>query len=96
MPTPGTQLSPQARKQLRGIAHHLHPVVSVGEGGLSDGVREETLRALRDHELIKVRFSGDRRARASAIADLAAATNAEVVQTIGKVAVLYRALPDGH
>ena len=49
------QLSSQQKKSLRGIAHHLDPVVAVSERGLSEGITEETERALNDHELIKVK-----------------------------------------
>ena len=53
-------LNTQQKKSLRGIAHHLDPVVAVSERGLSEGIVEETERALRDHELIKIKvFSID-------------------------------------
>lgn len=85
-------LNPKIRKQLKQIAHHLHPALSVGEQGLSPAVLAEAERALDDHELIKVRFHhGDRDLRRNMGADLAAQCNAEIVQNIGKVFVLYRA-----
>ncbi len=82
------------KKALRQIAHHLDPVVIVGDGGVSDGVEAETERALTDHELIKVRLAiGDREERQTAGDDLATRTGAEVIQRIGKVVVMYRENP---
>lgn len=82
-------------KTLKRIAHHLDPVVLVGEQGVTDPVVAETRRALHDHELIKVRILvGDRDAREALIRALAAACEATVVQRIGKVAVLFRRNPE--
>ena len=84
-------LSIQERKRLRQIGHALNPVVMIGGQGLTENVIEETTRALNDHELIKVKIGGeDREARAAVIEAIAEATGAEVVQTIGKIALLYK------
>jgi RNA-binding protein len=85
------------RKQLRQIAHHLDPIVTIGEHGVSEALIAETERALTDHELIKVRIHGeDREARAAAAKALAGACGAAIVQTIGKIVVLYRANPQAQ
>ena len=90
-------LNTQQKKSLRGVAHHLDPVVAVSERGLSQGIVEETERALRDHELIKVKvFGGDRASRSQIAAELADETSATVLQQIGKVAVLYRHNPKAN
>ena len=79
------------KKAFRGVAHHLDPVVSVSDRGLSDGIIAETERALTDHELIKVRVDALQKADRLAITEmLAEQTQATVIQNIGKVAVLYR------
>ena len=84
----------QTRKQLKQIAHHLQPVVTVGDAGVSDAVIAETDRALKDHELIKVKLhSADRDEREHLGETLAAACEAETVQKIGKVIVLFRRNP---
>jgi RNA-binding protein len=88
-------LSDKQRRHLRGLAHDLKPVVMVGDSGLTDGVVRETERALHDHELIKIKVrAGDRDARDTLIADLAARTTSALVNRIGHVAVLYRRRPD--
>ena len=88
-------MDPKTRKQLKHIAHHLDPVVSIGDHGLSDSLLAEAERALTDHELIKVRIhSTDRAERAALGTELAARCAAEVVQKIGKIIVLYRSNPE--
>ena len=79
------------KRAFRGVAHHLDPVVSVSDRGLSDGIIAETERALTDHELIKVKVDALQKADRLAITEmLAEQTQATVIQNIGKVAVLYR------
>ena len=86
------QLSENQRRFLRGRAHALKPIIQIGGKGLTDAVAQETVRALKDHELIKVRASAaDRVARDGLIAALVARTDSALVHRIGHVAVLYRA-----
>lgn len=86
-----SSLSNQERKRLRQIGHALHPVVMLGSQGLTEGVIEEALRALNDHELIKVKVSGeDRELRAALMQELVDKTGAEIVQQIGKIVLLYK------
>ena len=85
-------LNAAKKKHFRTIGHNLKPVVMVADQGLTEGVVNETLRALNDHELIKVKFTiGDREAKQSLIVELTQQTNSEVVQTIGKIALIYKA-----
>jgi RNA-binding protein len=84
----------KTRKRFRQIAHHLEPVVSVGDHGLTENLLAEVERALNDHELIKVRIhSADRKERTALGNDLAARQAADVIQKIGKVFVLYKPNP---
>lgn len=84
-------LTKEQRLELKARAHHLHPVVMVGQKGLTEAVIQETDTALRAHELIKVRVFGDEREERLAICDaLCTAVDAQLVQHIGKLLVLYR------
>ena len=88
------RLTGKQRKRFRQIAHHLQPVVTVAEKGLSEAVINETQRALKDHELIKVKLNiADRHARMNLGTELAQHTHSDIVQTIGKIIVLYRENP---
>jgi len=82
------------RKALKARAHALDPLVHIGDKGLSDAVLAEIDRALNAHELIKVRAGGmDRDARDAALAEICARLDAQAVQHIGKIFVLYRERP---
>jgi RNA-binding protein len=87
-------LTSAERRALRARAHHLKPVVLIGDAGLTPEVAREIDVSLKSHELIKIRMAGDgretRQALAAAISD---ATGSEVVQTIGKILVVYRPKP---
>ena len=83
------------KRDLRRRAHHLKPVVLVGQQGLSAAVIAEIERALYDHELIKIRFrGGGRDAFKQAVAGLAEQLDAELITRIGGTAVLYRENPE--
>jgi len=88
-------LTPAERKALKAKAHKLEPVVHVGAKGLTDEVIAEIDRALRAHQLIKVRAGAmDRDARDDAFDSICERTGAEAVQQVGKVFVIYRRRPD--
>ena len=90
-------LSQAQKKALRSIGHHLNPVVTVSENGISEGVLAELDRALGDHELIKVKLAiPERDDRTAVIAELTKAAGAVNVQSIGKVVLLYRANPKAN
>ena len=84
-------LSERQKRYLRGLAHPLKPVIRLGNAGLTDAVVRETVRALHDHELIKVKTpGGDRDTRDTLIGELASRTASALVHRIGNVAVYYR------
>lgn len=84
-------LSPAQRREYRALAHNLKPVIMIGEKGLTDSLMQELDRALNDHELIKIKVaSAEREARHEMITQACTASGAELVQTIGKIAVLLR------
>ena len=87
-------LASVALRHLRGLGHHLEPVVQIGKEGVTEGVTKAAERALLDHELIKVRIGtevpDDRSVAAEAVA---AAAKAELVQVLGRTCLLYRRHP---
>ena len=83
-------LNKETRKKFRSIGHHLNPVVIVANG-LTENVLAEINRALTDHELIKIRIvTEDRESRKLLIAEICQTVQAELVQVIGKIALIYR------
>ena len=88
-------LSPIERKKLKARAHALDPIIHLGGKGLTESVIAEIGRALDVHELIKVRAgSMERDAREAAFAEICARLDAQPVQHIGKVLVVYRKKPE--
>lgn len=85
------ELNTKEISELKARAHHLNPVVMIGQHGLTESVIKETDAALTAHELIKVRVAGDDRAERIAICGaLCEAVDAQLVQHIGKLLVLWR------
>jgi RNA-binding protein len=76
------------------MGHHLEPVVLIGKEGPSAGVASAVDSALQDHELVKLRL-GENVAedRHFVGAALAAATDSELVQVLGRTLLLYRPHP---
>ena len=63
----------------------------IGGKGLTPSVVAEVAAALKAHELIKVRAPGlERDERTQVFQEIAVQTQSELVQEIGKVAVLYK------
>jgi RNA-binding protein len=91
---PQIQLTIAERKAHRAEAHHLDPVVMIGNDGLSAAVKKEIDAALNAHGLIKVRVLGDDRAQREAMyQSLADELGAAPIQHIGKLLVLWRPKP---
>jgi RNA-binding protein len=69
--------------------------VQIGQSGATDQVVAEIDRALTAHELIKVKILGDDRdERAQIAATVATRADAAVVQSVGKVVILWRPNPE--
>lgn len=92
---PAIELTTAQRKVHRADAHHLDPVVMIGNDGLTPAVVKETDAALKAHGLIKVRVLGDdREARNEMFVQLCDQLNAAPIQHIGKLLVLWRPIPE--
>jgi len=87
-------LTAAQRRALKARAHHLQPVVLIGDAGLTPTVLHEIDVSLKSHELIKIRvFGDDRAARAALIEAICTPLSAIAVQHIGKILVLFRPRP---
>ncbi|RTE87812.1 MULTISPECIES: ribosome assembly RNA-binding protein YhbY [Gammaproteobacteria] len=84
------QLTNKQKQFLKAQAHPLKPVVLLGGNGLTEGVLAEIDGALEHHELIKVKIPEEKEMRDAIQATISEHLNANLVQSIGKVAVFYR------
>ena len=82
-------LTAKQRQFLKGLAHPLQPVVRIGKAGLTPAVVAEMKKSLEAHELVKVRIDADDLKEIAA--ELARQADAQLVGTIGKLAMIYRA-----
>lgn len=77
--------------QLRRQAHKLHPVVLLGQHGLTPEVHLAIDEALNAHELIKIRVNAaDKEARNAITQEILTHHHAELIQSIGHIIVIYR------
>jgi RNA-binding protein len=86
------ELTAKRKRELRADAHALEPLVHVGHGGVTEAIVRAVSRALRDHELIKVRLHEpeDKRGMADA---LATGTRAALCGLVGHTVILFRPKP---
>ncbi|MGO1246643.1 MAG: ribosome assembly RNA-binding protein YhbY [Oceanisphaera sp.] len=88
-------LTNKQKQYLKGLAHHLKPVVLLGQHGLTEGVLAEIDLALNFHELIKVKVAAeDREVKALIMDAIIRETGALKVQNVGHVLSLYRPSDD--
>ena len=84
-------ISPAQKRFLRAHAHSLHPVVTIGEAGLTEAVIKEVERSLASHELIKIKsHSGEKAMRENQLTEICESLNAAPVQHIGKILIVYK------
>ena len=84
-------LSNIKKKALKSKAHALKPPVMIGQHGLTDAVLAEIDIALNAHELIKIGVRGaDKNERIEQGKKIESQLNADVIDQIGGVTVLYR------
>jgi RNA-binding protein len=85
------KLTGKQTRYLRGLGHHLKPVVMIGKEEVSNNVIAAVDEALEDHELIKVKLQeGCLSERREVAQELTAATAATSVQILGNNILLYR------
>ncbi len=88
-------LSKAQHKTLRGMCHHINPVVMIGQNGLTENVMNEIELALTHHELIKIRLRASPAARKLFIDRIGKVSGAELILKTGQVACFYRINPAG-
>lgn len=85
-------ITEKQKQHLRTLAHKLKPVVTIGDAGLSDAVIREIDLTITHHELIKVRVHAtDHDEGKDLINTLCTKSDAILIQSIGHLAVIYRA-----
>lgn len=79
------------RKYLKGQAHTLNPVVTIGQNGLTDAVVAEVNQAVDHHELIKIKLpAGDKASRMAQLESAGKQVDAIVVTLIGRIGIIFK------
>ena len=87
-------MNPEQLKQMKTKAHDLKPVIMIGQAGLTEAVSKEIELALDTHELIKIKIRAEREDRKKMQQQICTETQAELIQSIGQVVVIYRKKPE--
>jgi RNA-binding protein len=88
------KLKGSQKKYLRAQAHNLKPLVIIGAKGPTSPLMKSIDLALKDHELIKVKFGEFKESKKEISEEIAQATKSELVGLIGNIAIFYRQNPN--
>ena len=84
-------LTGKEARHLRGLGHHLSPLVMIGKDGVTDNLTTALEEVLAAHELVKVKLQdGCPYARVEAAELLAQKSRSRIAQIIGKTFLLFR------
>lgn len=84
-------LTGKQKRFLRSKAHHLSPIFQVGKTGVNENMVMQIAEALEKRELIKVSILQNNFDDKDEVAkEIAEGTNAQIVQIIGNMIVLYK------
>lgn len=87
-------LTGKQKKFLKGLGHHLSPLISIGKEGLTENIFKATRQELLTRELIKVKIGNNSNIKKQEAAELLpVATDSTLVQLIGKTLLLYKENP---
>ncbi len=84
-------LTSAEKRQLKGRAQLLEPILKLGHAGLTDGFVQSLDRELDHHGLVKIRFTDFKPEKKVLALELASRTGSELIARVGNVAVYYRA-----
>ncbi len=88
-------ISGRGLRYLRGLGHHLEPIVQIGKEGITDALVAALRAALGTHELVKVRVGSEAPIdRKAAGPELSSRTGATLAQTLGRTLLLYKRHPN--
>jgi RNA-binding protein len=90
------KLKGSQKKYLRSQAHHLKPLVIIGAKGVTQQLIGSVDLALKDHELIKVKFGEFKESKKEISSQIAQSTKSDLVGLIGNIAILYRQHPESE
>ncbi len=88
-----TLLNNAQKRILKARAQKLDPILKIGHGGVSEAFLKSLDEALRQHELVKVKFTDHKEEKKALVPQMVEASRCELIMRVGNVAVLYRKKP---
>ena len=89
------ELTNKQKAKLKSMAQHLDAIVKIGDKGVTPTVISSMNEALKARELVKFSIAhSDRNIRKEMMAELAEATEAILVNIIGKTGLLFKVNPE--
>ncbi len=84
-------LTTKQKQYLKKLGHHLDPIINIGKETITPNVVQHLIKALSDHELVKIKINSNALSSPKELVkDLEALTKADVIQTIGKMLLIYK------
>ena len=83
-------LTSKQKSYLKSLAHNLNPVFQIGKDGINDNMKYDIVAYLAKHELMKVTILNNSDVTKEEATSIFEDVNIEVVQTIGRILVLYK------
>ena len=87
-------LTTRERKLLRKLSHDLRPLIQIGKNGVTPGMIANIDKALKDHELIKIKYLEHKDQKKTLTRQIVEETGSDLINQIGNTATLYRESPD--
>ena len=85
------KLTGKQKNYLRGLGHHLKPLVQIGKDGLTVEFAKNLDDELERHELIKIKvLENAREGKKELAVEIEKKTGGAVIQVIGKIILVYR------
>jgi RNA-binding protein len=89
-----SSLTGPERRALKARAQLLDPALKLGHGGMSPGFLSSLETALRQHALVKIKFTDFKEEKKTLAPQIAEASGSELIMRVGNVAVYYKARPE--
>jgi RNA-binding protein len=87
-------LTPREKKLIKKLSHDLKPLIRIGKNGVTPATIANIDRALKDHELIKIKYLEHKDQKKTLTRQIIEETGSELINQIGNTATLYRESPD--
>jgi RNA-binding protein len=87
-------LNPREKKLLKKLSHDLKPLIRIGKNGVTPATIANIDKALKDHELIKIKYLEHKDQKKTLTRQIIEETGSTLINQIGNTATLYRESPD--